>query len=543
MPAVMRRTPGVYITELPAFPPSIVGVDTAVPAFIGYTEKAEIGGMPSYLQPIKIDSMADFEEVFGKPFKPLYEIKQVLSPKPTGSDDYDFKVVDPTGSSPEEKYYKLTSKEPLIITNALDEDADFGIARFNPKPVLSRYNLYNSMQLYYANGGGPCYVVSVGNYSSTVDKAGLEEGLAAIETQYGPTMLVIPDAVLLPSESDFSDVVAKMLDQCKKLQDRVAIIDVYDTLKVTKKSELAGVVEKFRTAVGEKALDYGMAYFPFLYTTIGSDEVDYQNVDTDSFTLFKNILYWEALNLYPAEKADLIKKNYIDKMEPYPIGTKDDVKKLDQNVQAAVPLLTEIEGDIIDQNSVLPPSAAMAGVYKYNDVTNGVWNAPANISLTSVTAPTYLVSADEQADLNVPLDGKAIDAIREFVGRGSVVWGARTLDGNSNDYRYIQVRRTLIYIEQSIKNALNQFVFAPNNGATWSTVVAMCSSFLQGVWSAGGLLGATPGEAFSVTCGLGSTMTATDILEGYMRVQVVLQMVRPAEFIELTFQQKMEGAA
>jgi hypothetical protein len=135
-----------------------------------------------------------------------------------------------------------------------------------------------------------------------------------------------------------------------------------------------------------------------------------------------------------------------------------------------------------------------------------------------------------------------VDAIREFTGRGTVVWGARTLDGNSRDWRYIQVRRTLIYIEQSIKLALDPFVFAANDASTWSTVVSMVSSFLQGLWSQGGLMGATAQEAFSVECGIGSTMTADDVLDGYMIVQVTLQMIRPAEFIEVTFKQKMQGA-
>jgi len=108
--------------------------------------------------------------------------------------------------------------------------------------------------------------------------------------------------------------------------------------------------------------------------------------------------------------------------------------------------------------------------------------------------------------------------------------------------RGIQVRRTLIYIEQSIKTALSQFEFAANDGDTWAAVVATVSSFLQGVWSEGGLLGATLSDGFSVQCGLGSTMTAQDILDGSMIVQVTLQMIHPAEFIELMFKQKMEGA-
>jgi phage tail sheath protein FI len=160
-----------------------------------------------------------------------------------------------------------------------------------------------------------------------------------------------------------------------------------------------------------------------------------------------------------------------------------------------------------------------------------------------VVQPSLKLNGDQQGPLNVPLNGKAVNVIREFVGRGPVVWGARTLDGNSNDWRYVQVRRTIVYVEQSIKAALNMFVFAPNTGTTWVAVTAMVSGFLTNLWQQGGLMGAKPDEAFSVQCGLGSTMTGIDVLEGYMIVQVTLQMIRPAEFIELTFKQKMQGVA
>jgi hypothetical protein len=170
-----------------------------------------------------------------------------------------------------------------------------------------------------------------------------------------------------------------------------------------------------------------------------------------------------------------------------------------------------------------------------------VWNSPANLGLVSVTAPVIRLTDADQGPLNVPVNGYAINVLREFTGRGTMVWGARTLDGNSNDYRYIQVRRTLIYIEQSIKNALQPFVFAANDAITWSTVTGMVSNFLTGLWSQGGLMGAKASEAFTVQCGLGSTMTGQDVLDGYMVVAVTVQMVHPAEFIELTFKQAMSA--
>lgn len=131
--------------------------------------------------------------------------------------------------------------------------------------------------------------------------------------------------------------------------------------------------------------------------------------------------------------------------------------------------------------------------------------------------------------------------IRQFAGRGPVVWGARTLDGNSLDYRYVHVRRTIIYIEQSIRAAIRLFVSAPNDSKTWASLIAAASSFLQNLWARGGLLGATAQEAFSVNCGLGTTMTAQDVLVGYMAVHVRVTLIHPAEFIELTFKQKMES--
>lgn len=571
-----RRTPGVYVTELSAFPPSVVGVQTAVPAFIGYTEKAEMSGKPVFLKPIRIGSLADYEQIFGLDYRPTYRITPATKSQIEGN-TYDFKVMNPTVSPPVAEYYALTQ------TND------------------SKFNLYNSMRLFYANGGGNCYVVSVGNYeqaaeeviaadaetakqqlddtltnsgdnvfilepstlkATPVTKAALLNGLQAIREQAGPTMLVVPEAVLLTSIDDFADVAKAMLAQCAELQDRVALLDVYNTQKLnpgltaSSTMTLNEVTTEFRTAVGTEHLNYGMSYFPFLDTTVvPATDFSYENltpVDLPASPMsphaLNTILTWENQNVYGHDKdRQAAVQHYIDQMagpgEMAPVVSPplDTPATINKNLTAALPLLADILRIIVDKNDILPPSPAMAGIYTYVDATRGVWNAPANISLTSVVKTTYRLDNDQQGDLNVPIDGKAINAIREFVGRGNIVWGARTLDGNSNDYRYIQVRRTLVYMEQSIKSALNGFVFAANDGNTWVTVTSMVSNFLQDLWSRGGLMGAKASDAFDVQCGLGSTMTPTDVLQGYMIVQVRVQMIRPAEFIELTFKQKMEG--
>jgi phage tail sheath protein FI len=182
----------------------------------------------------------------------------------------------------------------------------------------------------------------------------------------------------------------------------------------------------------------------------------------------------------------------------------------------------------------------MAGVWAGNDAATGVWHAPANISLVGVSQALCAMSDEDQAGFNVPANGQATNMLRDRAGLGTWVWGARTLDGNSLDFRYISTRRTLIYVEQSVKAALQRFVFAANDAATWSSAVSLITNFLTGLWQSGGLKGAKPEDAFSVRCGVGSTMTPDDVLTGDMIVAVTLAPVRPAEFLELTFTQETQ---
>jgi phage tail sheath protein FI len=146
--------------------------------------------------------------------------------------------------------------------------------------------------------------------------------------------------------------------------------------------------------------------------------------------------------------------------------------------------------------------------------------------------------------LNVDaVTGKSVNAIRPFPGIGTLVWGARTLDGNSQDWRYINVRRTMIMIEQSLKLALKPYIFEPNEPAIWLTIKSVMENFLTNLWRQGALSGVRPEQAFSVMVGLGTTMTATDIQGGILRVTILVAIVRPAEFIEITFQQQQLPAS
>ncbi len=135
---------------------------------------------------------------------------------------------------------------------------------------------------------------------------------------------------------------------------------------------------------------------------------------------------------------------------------------------------------------------------------------------------------------------KSINAIRFFSGKGILIWGARTLKGNDNEWRYIPVRRLFNYVEESVQESTEWAVFSPNNQNTWTKIKSQIENFLTNIWRAGGLAGATSAEAFYVNVGLNSTMDAQDILEGRLIVEIGMAAVRPAEFIILRFSHKLQ---
>ncbi len=182
----------------------------------------------------------------------------------------------------------------------------------------------------------------------------------------------------------------------------------------------------------------------------------------------------------------------------------------------------------------------MAGIYAQVDNSRGVFKAPANVSVSNVVRPLVKLSNEQQAEMNVHSSGKSINAIRSFTDKGVLVWGARTLDGNSNEWRYISVRRFFLFAEETISKSIERFVFEPNNENTWVKVKAAIENFLTDQWRAGALAGSTPRQAFFVNVGLGQTMTPQDILEGRLVVLVGMAAVRPAEFIVLQFTHKLQ---
>lgn len=519
------QTPGVYIQELNAFPNSVVAVATAVPAFIGYTPQASYEGKSYTNVPVRITSFADFQAFFCYPDPPL-----PASPAKQYSPEYYLVKED---SQPKKGDYMLIGGSFYSIV---------------PDPTTVYY-LYNSVRLFYENGGGDAYIVSVGTYGTSSKKpmtAGtplinpnvqlndLTTGLALLKNEPEPTMYICPEATLL-SVADNGTLMETMLLQCTTMQTAMCLFDIIggdDPDPILYTQDIAN----FRMNTGSVGLNYGMAYYPFIGTTI------MQNQDIDYTNLFGGDLKQLEPIINPPSAPNASVASIIAGIQN-PASTLT-VTQNNNALLIASQTYSLIIKHVLNDANILPPSGAMAGVITTTDNAVGPWQAPANTSIVGAASLPICISESQQANLNVDaVSGKSINAIRLFNGLGILIWGARTLDGNSQDWRYIPVRRTMIFLEQSCKLAAQAYVFQPNDKNTWEAVISMISSFLTSIWKQGGLQGASASDAFSVACGLGSTMTGDDILNGFMNVTVKVAVVRPAEFIVLTFQQQMVASS
>jgi uncharacterized protein len=577
---VDTRMPGVYTVEVPTLPPSIALVPSAVPCFIGYTEKAEKEGDDVTLIPTRIRNMRDYEAWFGT--------------SPNQNIEVELRAI-------------IDDNDPANLITIRTDIKISSIGTFE-------YRMHYAMQLYFINGGGPCFIISVGTQSASISNTDLQNGVEAAKLAKNITILLFPDAAKnLDKDEYYGTLSSAALKHCLKMGNRVTLFDVDD-----KYDENSTITSEFRTpmpaSIDEKK--YGIAYYPFLSTTL-----DYKFEDTtvkikshDAFNnalLAKEKLFVKAT----AEKSALAEiKTFVDANVAKPIADlktdlEDDMTtkafKIPKEVTAAfaksgatsATVKTDVDKIVTDANKVLtdfpadqntletklttatpnyfispnfldtiqgsnnlfynkireairdlpvpmPPSPAIAGLYVQTDATQGVWQAPANYSLAAVIKPTVAIDDDFHAELNVDAtSGKSVNAIRTYEGRGILVFGARTLAGNDLEWRYVSVRRTFCFIEDAIGRAMQSFVFAPNTQDTWIKVKAMISNFLIDIWKAGGLFGNTTNEAFQVNVGLPLTMSDIDILEGKMIVEIKLRVSRPAEFIILRYEHKFQANA
>jgi phage tail sheath protein FI len=458
-------TPGIYIEEIPNLP-TVTSVPTAIPAFIGYTQKAQLIEAGDLLdKPFRITSITEYENHFG--------------------------------FADEEKGIEI------IFENDGNNLAVVGTVNQKKR---SYYLMYYSLQLFFLNGGGPCYIVSVGNYRSDgiIKVTDLKRGLRQVKKIDEVTLLLFPDAINLKSYKNYYTLYKKAMEQCVALEDRFTILNVFHTSNDLSKWKKDVALLRSSLNVSTDHLKYAAAYFPRLYTTIQFNKND------------------ELVKIVSNHAGDLP-------------ATLEELKSVNTGYyDLAVNAIKHIE-------MRLPASPAVAGVYAQTDSEKGVWKSPANINIDAAIRPEYVLTQQEQEEMNnEDSQGKYINIIRTFTGKGpAIIWGARTLAGNDNEWRYISVLRYFNMVGESCKEATESFVFEPNDTNTWNKVRTLIENYLLQQWRAGALMGAKPEEAFFVKVGLGTTMTQDDINNAIMNVEIGMAVIRPAEFIILRFSHKM----
>ena len=192
--ATSYKTPGVYVEEISTFPPSVAQVETAIPAFVGFTETALKDGNDLTDVPTRIVSLLEYERYFGK--------------------------ADPETGITLFIKDSIHSSDPTTVL-------DRKISSVLGSP--SNYNMYYAMRMYFDNGGGPCYICSVGDYTSgTVSQSDLVGGLQELEKYDEPTLYVFPDALKVSTASSYYSLINQALQQSQKLKDRFVIIDAFN---------------------------------------------------------------------------------------------------------------------------------------------------------------------------------------------------------------------------------------------------------------------------------------------------------------------------
>lgn len=450
------RTPGVYVEEISTFPHSIHPLSTSKPVFIGFTKRG-----PKHLT--EIFSLNDFEQLFGGPL--------VAIP--------DFEV--------DENF-----------VNTVNDDSI---------PETPEFHLYYSLQLYFANGGGPCYILPVGYFGETYSVDAFKNTIRELEAHKGPSIIVLTDIGGFIDPHDYYSIYEEALHVCKKIGNCFTIIDIRHS--DSNPSDHQTNIQELRNHLGGPNLQFGAAYYPMLVTSLK------YRCSEDEITVIKDgskmVLRHsdQAISDEPSKEAESFYHN-------------DGLRKTNYR---------NIINHINSVNLVLPPSGAVAGIYAYTDLTRGVWKAPAGVALNNIERPLMSISSNDQELMNISPDGKSVNAIRKFPNRGTQIWGARSLVGNDNEWRYISVRRFLSMIETSVQNSSKMFVFEPNDANTWRSVETMIGNFLMNLWRNGGLQGSKQEQAFFVKVGLGSTMTQNDIQQGRMIIELGVAPLRPAEFI------------
>jgi phage tail sheath protein FI len=531
-------SPGVYVEEVDRGPKPIEGVGTAMAAFVGFTEKAEmqreVDGelvIDSFLnRPQLVTNWTQFMERFGS-FVPGINLPTSVYGYFTngGSRCYVVSV-------------RTFPKAEAVLLNAQGKPA---------LTVRSRQAGVEGMKLRVRVGNVALPATAAGKKAAVDAGAAEESDAPEAGGDHSFTVYVEKEAtsggwkpVETVADVRLQTVVVDTKKQVafayknNKLPKFVEFVVAEDatltkampreqeqTLMIEKRLLEAPVASEFRGDVSERhgveglevLDDVTMVCVPDLMTTMPGEKLD--------LTMVKAV---QSMMIAHCEHMG----DRVAILDAPPDMNPQEIKKwrmetagFDSSYAALYYPWVKVMDPATDTQVNMPPSGHIAGLWARNDNTRGVHKAPANEVLMGITGLVYQTTKGEQDTLN-PI---GVNCIRSFPGRGIRVWGARTLSSNPS-WRYINVRRLFNYVEKSIENGTQWVVFEPNNRKLWARVNRDVSAFLRGVWRDGALFGSSPAEAFYVK--VDDELNPSESRDlGRLIIEIGMSPVKPAEFV------------
>lgn len=529
-------TPGVYVEEVDRGPKPIEGVGTAMPVFIGFSEKAErirkVGDdfetEDVLNKPVLVTNWTQYLETFGGFLEGAYLPLSVYGFfQNGGSRAYVVSVKTiPRASAA----LMNNAGKPGLLVEA--KQAGFGGKRLRvkidapekkPAPTAASKKDDAAAADAADDAGDVGFTVTVeqqgGNGSWSVKEVIKEVSLTELKTESGKKV-----AVAYPRNkgSELIDLVipegsTKLADLEPRTQEQSLNIDT-KLLAAPKTSDFQGNVMERTGLDGLEAIDdITMVVVPDLMSTMPGEKLD--------------------LNMVKAVQTAMI--GHCEKMgdrvaildtppDMLPAEVQDwrmNTTGFDSSYAAMYYPWIEVNDPATNKPTNIPSSGFVAGVWSRNDNTRGVHKAPANEVVRGATGLAYNTTSGEQAILNP----NGVNCIRAFPGMGIRVWGARTLSSNPA-WRYISIRRLFNYIEKSIERGTQWVVFEPNEPRLWGQVRRDVGSFLTMVWRDGALFGGSPSEAFYVKCDAEINPAESRDL-GRLVIEIGVSPVKPAEFV------------
>jgi len=557
-------SPGVYVEEFDSAGPPLSGVSTSTAGFIGLAERGPVEGLPQL-----VTSMNDFRRKYGGYLSDnqfgsyrylAYAVDQFFTNG--GSRAYIMRVApsDAKTASSKGEFFVVTARNPGSWGNQVEvhiEPSSKAKTQIFEDLGGGKYRVKNSAGFVE----GDAVVFTSGDSKTTAVVKSARDNVIELSASLGEDVVdngLVPTKTLATLEFNVHVVFGDQRETFENCSFNAAAPN--HVSKVTSRSELVTIEAKRGADVaalfaesdrhvvtlsgGSDGSPSGVSPSDFIgedrgpgqrtgiQAFVDNDEVSIMAVPgvTDPAVQLALVAHCENLGSRFA-----ILDLPADKTKVQDVLAYRDI--FDTSYAALYNPWVQVFDPLEKRNIFIPPSGSIAGVYARNDNTRGVEKAPANEVLRGVTGLAVQYNTGEQDILNP----KGVNLIRSFTGQGIRVWGARTLSSNAL-WKYINVRRLFIFIEESIKAGTNWVVFEPNDERLWSRVHRTIDAFLTRVWRSGALQGSTPAEAFFIDISR-NTMTQDDIDNGRLICVIGVAPVKPAEFVIFRITQRTSESA